>query len=185
MHLIKHIQTAQESVSTNRNVCLLVFQGRKSFWKSRWRWWCNWGVRTSVWWTESKCTRVVTPLRWTERVWVGPNSRAQLTPQTQTEVRNSAGRSGLTITGERSIPGVTKLCNLWAGRAGFDSRQEQRIFLLAIALFSPALGPTPPPIKWVPGALYPGRESDHLPPFSSEERGATPPLSHTSSWCCT
>jgi hypothetical protein len=37
----------------------------------------------------------------------------------------------------------------------------------------PALGPTQPPIQWVPGALSPGvkrpgREADHPPPTSAE-----------------
>jgi hypothetical protein len=32
----------------------------------------------------------------------------------------------------------------------------------------PALGPTQPPIQWVPGALSPGREADHSPPSSAE-----------------
>jgi hypothetical protein len=44
---------------------------------------------------------------------------------------------------------------LRAGRSGFDSRQGQRIFLLASAS-RPALGPTQPPIQWVPGVLSPG-----------------------------
>jgi len=40
---------------------------------------------------------------------------------------------------------------------------------------TPALGPTHPPVQWVPGALSlgverPGREADHLPPSSAEVR---------------
>jgi hypothetical protein len=39
--------------------------------------------------------------------------------------------------------------------------------------FPRALGPTQPPIQWLPGALYPavkrpGCEADHLPPSSAE-----------------
>jgi hypothetical protein len=38
------------------------------------------------------------------------------------------------------------------------------------------LGPTQPPIQWVPGALslgvkWPGREADHSPPSSAEVKG--------------
>jgi hypothetical protein len=46
-----------------------------------------------------------------------------------------------------------------------------------------ALGPTQPPIQWVPGVLSlgvkrPGREADHLPPSSAEVKNAwtIPPL---------
>jgi hypothetical protein len=56
---------------------------------------------------------------------------------------------------------------------GFDSRRGQRIFPLA-SVSRPALGPTQPPVQWVPGALSPGvkarpgRDSDHSPPSSAE-----------------
>jgi hypothetical protein len=40
-------------------------------------------------------------------------------------------------------------------RSGFDSRQGQRIFPLA-SVSRPALGPTQPPVQWVPGVLSPG-----------------------------
>jgi hypothetical protein len=54
------------------------------------------------------------------------------------------------------------------------------IFLFA-TVSSPALGPTQPPIQWVPGALslgvkWPGREADHSPPSSAEVKN---------SWSCT
>jgi hypothetical protein len=58
------------------------------------------------------------------------------------------------------------------GVLGFDSRRGLGIFLSTTA-FRPALGPTHPPIQWVPGALSlrvkrPGREADHSPPSSAE-----------------
>jgi hypothetical protein len=77
---------------------------------------------------------------------------------------------------------------LRAGRSGFDSRQGQEIFLFSTAS-RPPLGPTQPPIKWVPSSISPGlkrvgRETDHSPPSSAPVKngGAIPPLSHTSSW---
>jgi hypothetical protein len=55
---------------------------------------------------------------------------------------------------------------------GFESRQGLGIFLFAAAL-RPLLGPTQPPIQWVPGALSLGVkrlgcEADHSPPSSAE-----------------
>jgi hypothetical protein len=38
---------------------------------------------------------------------------------------------------------------------GIDPRQGQRIFPLA-SVSKPALGPTQPPVQWVPGVLSPG-----------------------------
>jgi hypothetical protein len=40
-------------------------------------------------------------------------------------------------------------------RSGFDPRQGQRIFPLS-SMPKPALGPTQPPVQWVPGVLSPG-----------------------------
>jgi hypothetical protein len=55
---------------------------------------------------------------------------------------------------------------------GFESRWGLGIFLFTTTSRT-ALGPTQPPIQWVPGALSlgvkrPGREADHLPPSSAE-----------------
>jgi hypothetical protein len=51
------------------------------------------------------------------------------------------------------------------------------------------LGPTQPPIQWVPRALslgvkQPGDEADHSPPYSAKVKkgGGIPPLLHMSSW---
>jgi hypothetical protein len=69
------------------------------------------------------------------------------------------------------------------GVLGFDSRRGLGIFLFTIASRT-ALGPTQPPIQWVPGALTlgaerQGREDDHSPRSNAEVRicGAIPPLS--------
>jgi hypothetical protein len=63
-----------------------------------------------------------------------------------------------------------------AGRRGCDSRQGQR-FILLVTASRLTLGPTQPPIQWVPGALSlglkrPGRETDHSFPFSAEVKSA-------------
>jgi hypothetical protein len=77
---------------------------------------------------------------------------------------------------------------LRAGRPGFNSRQGQEIFLFSTAP-RPALGPTQPPIQWVPGAFSPGvkwqgREADHSLSSSADVKngGAVPPLPHKYSW---
>jgi hypothetical protein len=48
-----------------------------------------------------------------------------------------------------------------------------------------ALGPTQPPVEWIPEAITagvrrPGREAVHSPPFRNG--GAIPPLPYMSSW---
>jgi hypothetical protein len=72
------------------------------------------------------------------------------------------------------------------GRGSIPSRGK--IFLFYVAS-RPTLGPTQPPIQWVPRAGFPwikrpGRKADHSPPSSAEVKngGAIPPLSRKSSW---
>jgi hypothetical protein len=58
----------------------------------------------------------------------------------------------------------------------FDSRRGPGISIFTTAMSRTALGPTQPPIQWVPGALTLGvkwswREADHSPPSSAEVKG--------------
>jgi hypothetical protein len=74
---------------------------------------------------------------------------------------------------------------------GFESRHVVRISLFTTASRT-SLGPTQPPIQWVPGALSLGvkrqeREADHSPPSSAEVKNAwsytsTPPYVFMT-WC--
>jgi hypothetical protein len=62
------------------------------------------------------------------------------------------------------------------GVSDFDSRRGLGIFLFT-TMSRKALGPTQPPIQWLPGALslgvkWPGREADHSPPCTAEVKNA-------------
>jgi hypothetical protein len=64
-------------------------------------------------------------------------------------------------------------------KAGVHFLAGARVFLVS----RPTLGPTQPPIQWVPrgpsqGVKWLRREDDHLPPSSAEVKncGAIPPL---------
>jgi hypothetical protein len=63
------------------------------------------------------------------------------------------------------------------------------VYLIINYLQHYTLGPTQPPIQWIPGALSPGvkrqgHEADHSPPASAEVEngGAITPHPHMSSW---
>jgi len=80
----------------------------------------------------------------------------------------------------------------WAiGILGFNSWQGLGIILFT-TVFRTALGPTQPPLQWVPGALclgvkWLGRETDHSPPSSAEVKGCVELYIYspnTSSWRC-
>jgi hypothetical protein len=74
--------------------------------------------------------------------------------------------STLSVSRGSSVSIVTELWGRWIG---FDSRQKLRFFLLT-SVPRQALGPTQPPIQWVPMILYPGVKqlkckADHSPPL--------------------
>jgi hypothetical protein len=80
---------------------------------------------------------------------------------------------GIQSTSRDSSVGIATRLTGWAiGVLGFDSLWGLGIFLFTTASRT-ALGPTQPPIQWVPGGLSlgvkrPGREDDHSHPSSAE-----------------
>jgi hypothetical protein len=73
--------------------------------------------------------------------------------------------------------------SIMTGRPGFDPRRRQRIFPL-LSASRPALGPTQPPVQWVPGALSPGVNAAGAccwPPTPFQCRGWRKNRSYTSS----
>jgi hypothetical protein len=73
--------------------------------------------------------------------------------------------------GSPPAAGVTTLRD-WTTGVQFPAR-EMMVFFLVIAMSRPALGPTDPPIQWVPGLFTTaikrtGREADRSPPSSGE-----------------
>jgi hypothetical protein len=94
-------------------------------------------------------------------------------------------------------PGAVIAQSVWCWATGwtmgvlvFDSRRGLGIVLFTTA-FRTALGPTQPPIQWVPGTLSlgiqrPGREADHSPPYSAEVKECVELYLHspnTPPWC--
>jgi hypothetical protein len=96
------------------------------------------------------------------------------------------------VRGSRVAQSVQCLATDWTtGRSRFDPRQGQRIFPLA-SVSRPALGPTQPPVQWVPGVLSPGVKCcrgvtltthSHLVPKSWMSRSYTSSLPSASMTC--
>jgi hypothetical protein len=110
--------------------------------------------------------------------------------------KNLKGWSFPSPTSSRGRAVISQSVQRWAtgwtiGVPGFDSRRGLGIFLQTTPSRT-ALGPTQPPIQWVPGALSlgvkrPRREADHSPPSSAEVKEWVELYIHspsTPSWRC-
>jgi hypothetical protein len=76
------------------------------------------------------------------------------------------------VRSRNDVVGITTGYRLDDGGVGVRVPVRSRIFVFS-TLPRPVLGPTQPPIQWVPGALSPGvkrqaREADHSSPASAE-----------------
>lgn len=66
--------------------------------------------------------------------------------------------------------------------SGFDSRQGNKFCQFSI-ISRQALGPTQPPVQWVPECFFPGIQAYYSTSLIAQDNngGALPPLTHTSS----
>jgi hypothetical protein len=70
----------------------------------------------------------------------------------------------------------------WGGRSSSPSRVKNFLFSISSR---PALGPTQPPIQWVPGVKRPGLDADQSPPVNAKVKkkcGSIHPLPNMP-WC--
>jgi hypothetical protein len=67
---------------------------------------------------------------------------------------------------------LSVVTRLRAGRPEFDSWQGNCFFIFLTAVYRPALGPLPPPIKWIAGIQRPEHEAHHSPPSNAEVKNA-------------
>jgi hypothetical protein len=72
------------------------------------------------------------------------------------------------------VQSVQRLATGWSTKMSEFESRGRKYFHVSMSS-RPALGPTQPPMQWVPGALSPGvkrprREADHSPPTSTNAK---------------